>query len=94
MSLPISSRLHNPLVVPVLVQLVAVLLLVVPNTASVLTNHFRLLLENEAFKIGQDGVEREVVLENVEASLVGDHGHDRVTDFLRHIVVVSVDATI
>lgn len=65
----------NVLVVPVLANLLSHLLLLVPHSASVLANDLGLLLKLESLEIGQDRLELNIVLVDVEAGLEGNHGH-------------------
>ena len=76
----------------------------IPDTASVLTNLLSLLLKLEALKIRKNGVQRDLILMNVEASLVCNHRnlqlikHDKdyncITHFLVHIIEETVHTTI
>ena len=65
---------ENLLVVPVLVESVLDLFFVIPNSASVSTNHFSLFLKFETFKIREDGLHFNIIFMNVEAGFESNDG--------------------
>ena len=64
----------NILIVPVLAELLSHLLLLVPDSAGVLSNHLSLLLKLKSLEIRKDRLEINVVLMDVKAGLEGNHG--------------------